>query len=610
MRYLILIALTFIITLPNFSQVSNEKYDKMLDSLFKAGQKDEIVNFLLNEINKKPEKEKALLILGDFYISEEQFDLAEKYINEALNNNSKCAQCYILLGLMNIKNNNIEKAQELFDNAISISPNDNSAYISRATFKEQIGDIIGALFDYNKAIELDPNNYEQYAQRGLYNANQGLFALALSDLKKSIELKPDYAYAYFLMANIYFEKKMYNEALENNDIAIKLDSSQYFLYYGRGAIYALMNEFDKAISDYTKAIELNPNDHMNYYNRGLAQYSIANIDGYCSDMHEAYNILFKQAPEHPYAENINTSIKEICDSTNASYYYQRGIIFFNSQQFDKAIYFYNKGLNKFNNHPIILSFRGNAYLALNDYENALNDYYASIENTDNLFNELKQNSNLMINSKDSVDSYINHFVATTRLSIAESKFCSGKYDEALNEINIGLDCIENNLTSCLFELNKEYYYYLRGNIYMAKSKYDLAINDFKMSIKSRPDFYPAHVTMGVAKVFSNAKLKSEPEYVIDKTNSQILYVNWMLPKKVSIKNNDILNSALSDINNGVSIVNQYNLKSSVKIDMGYTYHIRGHVKYILKDNDYCTDIKNAYGYNYPIENSLFFNCID
>jgi len=588
--------ITIILTLWTFFAVgqTKEKYDQIVDSLNRTGQTEKLIPFFQKELKSKPKNENVLRWLGYLYIADNQLDLGEKYYQDALVVNPKCAMCNMNIGrIYSLKNDN-KKALEYFDKAVNLDPNDARLYSNRAQLKEFTGDKFGALFDFNKAIELDPKQSEYFIQRGEYNSKQGYFSLAISDLNKAVELAPNNYNPYFQRASVYYGKQMVKEALEDITKAMQLDSTQQALYTGRGAIYSVLKEHGKAIADFTKAIQLNPKDYLPYYNRALDKYALEDMDGSCSDLHECYSVLKKYDPNNSLKTELEYSIGNYCDSLKASYYYQRGIAFYNLQQFDKAINIYSIGANKFPNNSMILSFRGNAYFALKNYVKALPDYYSSIKNKANVIYDIEANQKHTQLTNESIDTYVNGFIASMQISIAESKFALGQYDEALIEINKGIEIAPD-----IKEFGKENYYNVRGNIFLALSKYQQALNDFDKCINLNSSFSIAYVNRAVAKINLANKISMTSYSIRGGINNQTFNANWTLPLKTSVKKSDAnIISALTDCNKAIEIES--------KLD--YAFYIRGQIKKMLIYGDYCYDLLKAKELGYPVELELINDC--
>lgn len=591
------IKITILITLISASILGQTKarYDRVGDSLLKNGQYDKIIKYFEKELKKYPKNEHVLRWLGYIHIIKNNLDQGENYYLQALAVNPKCARCYLHIGNVYSLRGNNKKALEYFDKAISIDPTDALLYASRANLKEILGDKFGALLDHNKAIEIAPNNYEYYIQRGLYNYNSGYSALAISDMTKAIELAPGNYYPYFKRANIYYNQRKFDEALKDINKAIELDSNQYSLYRGRGAIFHEMQEYKKAISDYSKAISLNKNDFLSYLNRAYSYYKLEDLDATCLDC-ETLKLQIEKGKitDSTIIKEVANIIQDICNPSKPSYYYQRGIGYYNLKEYHKALDMYTKGLSIFPDNGMMISFKGNAYLALNEYEKAIECYNLSLKYRDAILTEIKINPRFANTPGEQVTSMYNNFLASIYYNLAECKIYLGKFDEALADIDIALE-----LATDIEGFNKETYYNLRGYIYLMNGKFEQAISDFNKSIQINTNFPIAYINRAIAKVCLTEKVKVSSYIIRTSINNQPISISWRLPEKLSLKKSEAsILSALTDCNTAIEIDKNF----------GFAYYIRGQIKQLLMYDDYCLDLLTAQTLGLTIEEDLLKNC--
>lgn len=559
------------------------------------GQYDEIIKYFDKELNKHPKNEDVLRWLGYVHIVKNNIDLGEKYYLQALAVNPQCARCYLNIGRVYSLRGDNKKALEYFDKAINTDSKDALLYSNRAKLKEMLGDKFGALRDHDKAIEIDPNNSEYFVQRGLYNSNSGYQSLAISDLTKAIELSPENYYPYFQRASIYYGQKRLDEALKDINKAIELDSNQHSLYTGRGAIFDVLQEYKKAIDDYSKAISLNKNDFLPYLNRATSYYKLEDLDASCSDYAILKTLIENGSiTDQAIIKEVNGAIQDICNSSKPSYYYQRGIGYYNLKEYHKALDIYTKGLAIFPDNAMMLSFKGNAHLALNEFEKAIEFYNLSLKHKDNILTEIKINPRFVDASNEQITSFYKGSLASTYFSISECKVNLGHFDEALTNINKALE-----LAPDIKEFNKEAYYNLRGHIYLMNGKYEQAISDFNKSIQTNKNFPLAYVNRAIAKVSLAEKVKISSYSIGGNISNQHMSVNWNMPNKSSLKKSETnIVSALSDCNTAIEIDKT----------LGFAYYIRGQIKQMLIYGDYCLDLLTAKELGLTVEEELLRNC--
>ena len=279
-------------------------------------------------------------------------------------------------------------------------------------------------------------------------------------------------FRYLQVNNLEMGEKYYFKAL-----AVNPNCARCYLNIGR--IYASKSDFQQALNYLDKAVAADSNDVLVYFNRAEIYFELENLDASCQDYSKAKILLQKPGNYDPQLiKTIEASILDFCDDTKASYYYQRGVAFYNLKQYDKALDIYSSGLLKFPTNAMLLSFKGNVYLSLKDYQNALANYKLALANRQELLIEIEKNPRFAATSRQELLTYYNASVAAIYYSDAECKIYAGQFDEALSEMNEAIALVPD-----LPGLDKESYFNRRGEIYMENNQYDLALADFNHSIQ-------------------------------------------------------------------------------------------------------------------------------
>ncbi len=591
---------TVIKTLLLFSILSfgqnKESYQEYYDSLMTTGNYDELIVFFNKELEKHPKSEDILRSIGFVHIAKNNLDLGEKYYFEALSINPKCARCYMNIGRVHALRGNNEKALEFYQKAINVDPNDALLYATRALTKEKLGDKFGALRDHDQAIKSNPQNPDYYIYRAEYNGRSGYPSLALADFSKAIELGQNQFNPLLKRAMFYYEQKRFEEALKDINQALAIDSNQFVLYNVRGSIFSAMNDHRKAINDYNKAIFLNKNVYLLYLNRANSFYQMENLDASCNDYFTVNTLLDNGIfLDQQTIDNINTHIQEICDSSYPSFYYQRGIGFYNLDEFQKALNIYTSGLLRFPNHAMMLNFKGNAHLKLYQFEKAIDCFKLSLQFKESLLEEVKENPRFNNAPDDVVNEFFYGSIASTHFNISKCLASLGQYNEALEEINLALK------TAPLVKgLHIEDYYDLKGSIQLMKGNFEQAILEFDQSIDINSNMHFAYINRAIAKVRLQEKVKTKEHILQGNFMSQHLNIKWNSLKQSSLEKSESgLLSALADCNRAIEINNNFD----------YAYYIRGQIKLLLNQNDYCFDLLTAKELGYEVEEDLILNCL-
>jgi tetratricopeptide (TPR) repeat protein len=586
----------FLILIFCFSGYSQkvEKHEVFVDSMTEIGQREKLIPYLEKQIKIKTKKVFAHKCLGYLYSQDDKLDLAENNFRQALLSNPKCGTCFVSIARIYSRKKDLKTALEYINKGINAEPNNGNLYVNRAAYMLMTNNKAAALNDFNKAVEIEPKATALYIARAKFNSNENYLSLAMADYNKAIELEPKIYSHYLDRVEVFFKQRKIKEANLDIEKAIELDPKQETSYTARGILFSNEGDFEKAVTNFTKAIELNPKSLFAYHNRSKARYRLENMDGSCNDLTESLKLANKSNLENPILSEIQISIADYCDDTKPSYYFQRGIAYYNLKKFDQSIAIYTKGLEKFPVNSMSLSFRGNSYFESTQYEKAIADYTNSIENKDNLIVDMQKNPNYALMQKSDVDKYVNATVATNYLMMAESKFALQKYDEALLEIEKAIQTAPE-----LKEFGLENYYNIRGTILMALGENQKAIADFDKCLQLKMAMPIALINKAIAKTNLNNIYKVTSHTVSGAYNSHFFITNWVLPVVVKYHKSDgNLTSALQDCNQAIK----------EDPDFGYAYFIRGEIKRLLKYDDYCVDFKKAKTLDYPIEASVLDKC--
>jgi len=563
------------------------------DSLLGAGKFSESIPFYEKALKANSKNEMALRGIGYAYSNLGNYELGAKFYKEAIVVNPNCARCYLNLGNIRWAKQDLAGASEYFTQAIQLDKGDAFLYSRRAAFRESQGDKFGALSDHNKAIELDPKNANYHSLRSAYNSRMGYVPLALSDIGKAIELQPSNAGFYLERAELYYGRRMIKEALEDINKGLTLDSNMAALYTGRGAIYSSVGERQLALKDYSKSLALSPDDHLTLYDRGLEKYHLEDMDGSCDDIVKAYKIAMTTDPSDPNLAKMELSINDYCDSSKASYYYQRGIACYNIGKYDASIQAYSRGLTKFNS-GMMYCFRGNAYMMAKDPKKAVSDYRKSLFMMENVKMEFTANPRYKDANPDSVNRYLAGFQAEIYQCAAQCYAALKEFPAALRAIDSALLVYPNGQEG----LRKENYYNIRGNILFATGKYAEAIKDFDAAIRYNPRFDLAYLNRALAKL--NTEVRMVPgDFILHGSETEPFNLDWILPADIEKKKipAPLLQSAVSDCDKALSL----------NKELAYIYYVRSYLMRYLSA-DFCKDLDKAEQLGFPVQKELTESC--
>lgn len=288
-----------------------------------------------------------------------------------------------------------------------------------------------AIKDFDTALQKDKNHVPSYCDKARAEAELGKKDEALKNFEQAIKLKSDYVDAYYYRA-LLFHKLKDERAIADFTKTIQLDPKRTDAYFKRGLYYYGKKQENEALKDFNKAIELKCSNTEIYFFRGKILVQKGNVNEALSD----FDLMLKINPLH--SETI----------------LERGKILLSQKKYELALKDFNTCVSNRLNTEEIYATRAECYLQMGRFDDALRDYNTLID---------------IFKTKD-IKVYAMH---------ADANYKKKDFLGAIKDCNK------------MLALNREYTpaYLLRGKIYsqQGKSKYMLALNDFKRVCELEPD---------------------------------------------------------------------------------------------------------------------------
>ena len=222
-----------------------------------------------------------------------------------------------------------------------------------------IGSYEEAIESYKRALKINPNYFEVYNNLGVALNDFKKPKDAISYLRKALKINPHYPEAYNNLGNALKEIESLDQAIESYENAIKLNPKFIDPYTNLAIVFASKkNENEKAEYYFKKALEISPenSEALKYFSDFLVS-----IQRYS----EAKALLEKcviLVPRNPDVLNLLGQV-------------------YKSENFEKALEFYNNALHLSEDKESIQNNIGALYFEFNKVKRAIS-YFKKISNSD------------------------------------------------------------------------------------------------------------------------------------------------------------------------------------------------------------------------------------
>lgn len=214
---------------------------------------------------------------------------------------------------------NLNEAIQAYSRAIEINPDYEQidmVFSDRARIYSELGNHTGAIADYSKAITYKPNSRDYCILRGAEYSEIGNYQLAVKDYDKVIEL-------------------------DIQPKSVKTANDNWLPYILRAHANFKLGETNRAIEDFTVAI--------NYIERELSRYRPkSDLEKIVDEQN--MNIVKELFGELASGIKSDEEIMQDNKAELAECYYNRGVLYYNSRNYSKAIADYKTSANLGNTH--------------------------------------------------------------------------------------------------------------------------------------------------------------------------------------------------------------------------------------------------------------------
>lgn len=314
------------------------------------------------------------------------------------------------------------------------------------------------------------------------------------------------AAVHFTEGQNFANEGKYEEAVAaySKAIAINPKAAEYFNY--RGVAYFSMREYYRAIGEFYTAIELNPEMYLPYHNMAYSKYELGDARRALSDIEKSISIEHDHALSHNLKglilndlerhEEARASFLEASrlDGTDPDYPFNVGFTFYQERNYEKALEWFLKVEDMGKNTVSVISKIGVCYDVLGNFPKSVEYHTRAIELDKEDYGSYF-NRGLAYYNLESYEKAIKDFEHAYALNqedvdipynLSRSYLALGKMDQAMKSIQEALEMDPRNAS----------YYDTRAAIYEDAGSYDLAIEDYTVSISLYPSDCEIHLALG------------------------------------------------------------------------------------------------------------------
>ena len=322
-----------------------------------------------------PFNHQIFVMLGEAYLEQEKYELAEQTLRRGLNYHPYFGNTYNNLGLLYDKQGQTDKALSAYRKALELVPRHYIARYNLGLVYQKMGQIDSAIVAYKNALH--STHTKPYVNLGAIYSSRGQTDSAIVFYKAAISGGLPSPEAYYNLGNAYASRNEYEKAAEayGKFLSTAQESPEYLVHMARqglGESYSGLavqaeqrGETDRAIETSKIALQYWPESAQIWFNLGNVYRQKAETQVGQEDIHakEAWDLAV-----HAYVQALGR------DTTFVSAYSNLGMTYRDLGQYRKAVAVYRKALQFQPKEPIIYYNMGNAYMDLGDTTRALSAY--------------------------------------------------------------------------------------------------------------------------------------------------------------------------------------------------------------------------------------------
>jgi tetratricopeptide (TPR) repeat protein len=339
------------------------------------GQPEKEGEYFHKLVQDYPEDERALLLLGNHYFFQNDFNRAIGYYRQAIQIKSDFSLSYNQLGYCHRFLENYQEAEEAFKEYIKLVPEDPNPYDSYGDLLTKMGRFEESISLYEKAIKQDPNFTSSYigvsTNLNLLEQHQKARQVLKDAILVLNEENEQRRLQYAIMIS-YLDEESNDSALTRMQHIIEFDESlNDTLHVAEdllrlGDILIEFQQYDKSHKKVEAANQLIQNSHVS------AEMKNNTRIGYLFRLSRLMIKMKKFEKANDYLAELETEISQLKDRNRTQRYYGLlGLLALEKGEYDRALGEFQRSSQR---NPLILFYMAMAYEKKGDVAKAIKYY--------------------------------------------------------------------------------------------------------------------------------------------------------------------------------------------------------------------------------------------
>lgn len=292
---------------------------KQLDSLI----------YFNEQINYGNASEEVIYFRAQFYLRKNLIEEALKDLEFCIRQDSMNLDAHNLYADVQMGQLNLEKAKSHYEFVIEKDSLNEKAYLGMGKMYAILDNYAGAIAYLNQSLKINPYNSEVYFMKGIIyrsdfekSGRTESWDIALSSFQTAIEQDPN-NYSAYINLGVMYDKLGDSSALDYYNSALEIYPESMEAWYNKGWYFQNRGMIADAMNCYQTIVKIDSSWSEPYYNMGYIHLQI-------TEQYDSAIYYFNKAvtfdPEYFQAyNNIGLAYEKSEDFANAKFYYTKAI---------------------------------------------------------------------------------------------------------------------------------------------------------------------------------------------------------------------------------------------------------------------------------------------